>query len=231
MKKVIEFFKSIRTNLKDPKKKSLTLLGIYFVFFVFVYIFINTSNSSAPVVEPEKERPFSDYYLSMNSYKYKFSYTFKDSVKIAEGIYYKNTSLLTYDELKYYYENDSFYLIDNNYYYLSDIEYNISKLFNNKLYEILKASTEKSKISYSDGTNELNYIVDSNVLCNYIFDDTVSYSGFVDLKIIQNSNKSITMKFDFTSLNINLKSIDLEYNDINSIKSLEFNKDNYTYKE
>lgn len=226
----MKYFKIIRDGLKDPKKKSLTLLGIYFIFFVFVYIVLNGSNSNQSSTAIVDKSIFSEYYNSISGYKYKITYNDLEGLKTVEGTYCKDKSLFTYNGMKYYFENDLLYLIDNDSYYLSNIEYNVSKLFNKNLYTILRDLKEESKTTYNDGTTEMNYSIDSNVLYNYLYDTTSEYSNLVNLKIIQ-SNDNIIMNFNLTNLGINLSEINVEYSNINNIKDLEFNKDNYIYRE
>ena len=42
----MKFIKKVRENLKDPKKKSATLLSMYVVFFIFVFALISSNNYS-----------------------------------------------------------------------------------------------------------------------------------------------------------------------------------------
>lgn len=227
----MSFFKKVKDGLKDPKKKSLTLLGIYFVFFVFVFIVLNGSNSNTSVVTEKDEPTTINNYEDMKSYQYKFSYTSGDIVDIIEGTYCADKSLFTFNGGKYYLENDLLYFIDNDSYYLSNIEYNVSKLFSDNLYIILKDSKEESKTTYNDGTIEINYSIDSNLFYSYYFDTQSNYQNVVNLKVIEGTNNTISIAIDLSNLNISLNKIGVEYSNINNIKDLEFNKDNYIYRE
>ena len=45
----MKYFNKMKEFLKDPKKKSLTLLGIYALFFIFVFaVTSGGGNSSTP---------------------------------------------------------------------------------------------------------------------------------------------------------------------------------------
>lgn len=228
----MEFLRKVRENLKDPKKKSLTLLGIYFVFFVFVFIVLsgadNTSTSSIP---EETNVSVMDNYKDMESYQYKFSYTDNGLINVIEGTYYNNTSLFNYKTNKYYLENNLLYIIDNDSYYISNIEYDVTKLFSSNLYSILTDLTEESITTYNDGTREINYTMDANKFYNYYFNVESSYQTVISLKVKEVDNNITNIVFDLTNLNISLNKVEIEYSNINNIKNLEFNKDNYTYRE
>ena len=226
----MEFIKSIRENLKDPKKKALTQLGIYLIFFIFVFIVLKGAGStpSTPIIEDEKT-PM-EAYNDMTGYIYKVTYTNIDKVDVIEGTYYDNKSLFNFNNLKYYYE-DSLYIIDNDSYYLSNIEYNISKIFNKNLYNIINNLEEESKTTYKDGTVVTNYIIDSNKIYNYLFEVESYYENNATISIKENLNEIHNIVLDLTNLGLNLTKIEIEYSYMDQITSLSFNKDHYTFKE
>lgn len=228
----MKYIKIIKENLKDPKKKALTQLALYFVFFFFVAILIRVSDnvSVPPVSKLEEEKTPIEIYAEMDSYNYKVTYTNINKIDIIEGTYYNNTSLFTYNNLKYYYE-DFLYIIDNDSYYLSNIEYNISKVFSSNLNNIIKELEEESKTTYKDGKVVTNYTIDSNKLYKYLFDLESTYDNLSRISITEEEDVVTNITIDLTSLNINLTKIEIEYSNIDNIESLEFNKDNYTYKE
>lgn len=222
--------KKIRESLKDPKKRSLTILGFYFIFFIFVFAFLNTAERPAIVTsEPKEKTPF-EYYSDMTGYNYKTTYTNINKIDIIEGSYYDNKSIFTYNNIKYYYE-DSLYVIDNDTYYLGNIEYNISKIFSNNLSSLIEYLEEESKTSYKDGTIITNYTIDSNMIYNYLYGLESTYNNFVSVSITENENKIHKIVIDLTNLGLNLTKIEVEYSYLNEITELSFNKDNYTYKE
>ena len=73
----MEFFKNIRENLKDPKKKSLMLLGFYALFFVFVFLVLKLSGTTSEVYDEKIESTF-DNFKNMNSYNFKINYYKQD---------------------------------------------------------------------------------------------------------------------------------------------------------
>ena len=228
----MEYINKIKEFLKDPKKKALTQLGLWFIFFIFVFLILSSGNSSSNTYIPNVENTKTpmETYTEMNGYTYKVTYINIDKVDIIEGTYYNSTSLLTFNNLKYYYEN-ALYVIDNDFYYLSNIEYNIEKIFSKNLSSIINGLEEESKTTYKDGSIVTNYNIDSNKIYDYLFNMPSTYTNLVSISIKQVDNKITKVTIDLTNLGLNLTKIDIEYSNIDNIQSLEFNKNNYIYKE
>lgn len=226
----MEYVKKIKEFLSDPKKKSLTQLGLYAIFFIFVFIFLNSAEKTTSVPKIEETKTPLEYYSDMTGYIYKTTYTNKDKVDIIEGSYYDNKSIFTYNNIKYYYE-DALYIIDNDSYYLGNIEYDISKIFSNNFDSIIEELEEESKTTYKDGTIITSYTIDSNKMYNYLYGLDSTYTNLVNVQIKENENQIHNIVIDLTNLGLNLTKIEVEYSYLNEVTSLSFNKDNYTYKE
>lgn len=227
----MKYIKQIKENLKDPKKKALTQLGLYAVFFIFVFLVLNSNNGSStdiPIIDEPKTTIES--YTNMKSYTYKTTYTNTNKIDIIEGTYYDDKALFNYNNLKYYYE-DSLYIIDNDSYYLSNIEYDITKIFSKNLYNIINELEEESKTIYKDGKIITNYTINSNKIYNYLYNTESYYTNLISASITEENNLITYITLDLTNLGLNLNKIEIEYSNINNIESLEFNKDNYIYKE
>ena len=95
------YIKNIREALKDPKKKSLTQLGLWLIFFIFVSIILRSADSSNPPIVEEPKTPM-ETYESMNRYIYNVTYTNIDKTDTILGTYYNNASTFTYNNQKYY---------------------------------------------------------------------------------------------------------------------------------
>lgn len=215
----MNYIKEIKEFLKDPKKKALTQLGIYAVFFLFVFIFISTGEKRINVPsESIPDNPI-EYYENMSSYDYKVTYTNIDKVDVIDGTYYNNTSLFTYNSLKYYYE-DLLYVIDNDLYTLVNIEYDISKIFSKNLYSLFNDLKEESKTTYKDGKVVTNYTLDSNKIYNYLYDGENSYDNLISINITENNDIITNITIDLTNLGLYLSKIEIEYNNINNIENL-----------
>lgn len=222
----MSYIKKTKEFLKDPKKKSLTQLAIYGLFFIFVFILINSSENvvDTPIVE-EQQTPI-EYYDDMTSYDYKITYTNIDRVDVIEGTYYNNTSLFNYNNLKYYYE-DMLYVINNDSYTLSNIEYDVSKMFNKNLHTIFNSLNEESKTTYKDGKVITNYTLDSNIIYKYLYNMESTYIDLVSVSMTENNNIITNITIDLTNLGLSLNKIEVDYSNINNIEDLNI----YTNEE
>jgi len=227
----MKYIKELKEMLKNPKKKALTQLGFYVIFFIFVAILLRGADNKPAKIIEEQKSPI-EFYEDMKSYHYKVTYTNFDKVDIIDGTYVDNISSFNFNNFKYYYDED-LYIIDNDSYYLSNIEYNITKIFNNNFKTIIEDLEEESKTTYKDGTIVTNYTIDSNKLYNYLFDleATYTYDNKCTIIITENENEIHNIVIDLTNLGLNLNKIEVEYSYLDMIEDLEFNIDNYTYKE
>ena len=216
----MSYVKKTKEFLNDPKKKALTELAIYGIFFIFVFILINSSGNrvNTPIIE-ESKTPI-EYYEDMTSYDYKVIYTNIDKIDVIEGAYYNNKSLFTYNNLKYYYE-DMLYAINNDSYILSNIQYDVSKIFNKNLYSIFDNLNEESKTTYKDGKVITNYTIDSNIMYNYLYNIESAYTNLVNVSITESNDVITNISVDLTNLGLYLNKIEVEYSNINNIESLD----------
>ena len=225
----MKHIKELKEMFKNPKKKALAQLGFYLIFFIFVAILLRGADNKPTKIIEEQKSPVK-FYEDMKSYNYKVTYTNIDKVDVIDGTYVDNISLFTFNNFKYYYEED-LYIIDNDSYYLMDIEYNISKIFNNNLINIIEKLEEESKTTYKDGTIVTTYTIDSNKVYNYLFELESNYDNKCTIAITENENEIYNIVIDINNLGLNLTKIEVEYSYMNMIEDLEFNIDNYTYKE
>ena len=226
----MKYIKEIREMLKDPKKKAITQLGLYFIFFVIVFLLLNSGDNIDPTSPVKQKESATTTYKEMTGYTYKVTYTSMERVDVIEGTYYNNKSLFTYNNFKYYLD-ELLYIIDNDTYSVANIEYNISKIFSKNLYTIFEKLKEESKTTYTDGTIVTNYIIDSNEAYKYLNDLDSGYSNKVSVSITEKDDIITKVSFNLVNLGLNLTNIDIEYYNINNIENLEFNKENYIFKE
>jgi len=223
----MSYIKKIREFFKNPKKKALSQLAVYLVFFGVVFILIGNATDTENNYVSEVKTPI-EAFETMNSYKYKIVYTNFDKIDMISGTYFNNTSLFDYNMQKYYYEDD-IYIIDNDSYYLSNIEYNIESIFN--ISDLFEYMEEEAKTTYKDGTIETSYSMNSNIIYKHLYNLDANYNNSVNISIKEQNNLITKIVLDLNNLGINLKQIEIDYSDIDSIQNLEFNKNNYAYKE
>jgi len=223
----MKYIKELKEMLKNPKKKALTQLGFYVIFFIFVAILLRGADNKPAKIIEEQKSPI-EFYEDMKSYHYKVTYTNFDKVDIIDGTYVDNISSFNFNNFKYYYDED-LYIIDNDSYYLSNIEYNIESIFN--ISDLFEYMEEEAKTTYKDGTIETSYSMNSNIIYKHLYNLDANYNNSVNISIKEQNNLITKIVLDLNNLGINLKQIEIDYSDIDSIQNLEFNKNNYAYKE
>lgn len=224
----MDFLRSIKEGLKNPKKKSITLLIIYFIFFVIVFILLG--NSKTVTYENDNESNL-DEPLSFESYNYKIRVTNNELTDEISGTYYLGNTLFNFKGYDYFIENDILYIIDNGFYCEAGIDYNITKLLSDNIYELLSSATLESTTTFKDESVITRYSISSKTFYKYYFDletdiDTLVY---IDVKKIDENNQNIVI--DLLNLGTTLSKIEIEYSNINLINGLDFNRDNLIYRE
>ena len=220
-------------DLKNPKKRSIMLLIFYGIFFFFVFLLFSKSetlpnvetNSQAKEINQEAKLE----ETSINSYDFKITINDLDNLVVIDGSYVDNISLFTLNNNIYYYK-DKTYLIYDEYYKVVDMPYNINKLFN--INELLKDEYIEYNKEYKDGRKEISYFIDSNTFYKYYYDLDSNYiDSKINIIVIEQDSIINSILINLENLGINIKSIELSYNNINQIDNIDFDINNYTYKE
>ena len=167
-------FRDISEYLKNPKKKSLTLLGIYVVFFIIVFILINMGSSSDNYINytEENESDIENIESEKNNdiLNYKYIYKIYDDENLFEinGKYNNDVNTFTYNGFDYIKDDEIIYL-DN-----VPVEFD----FNIYSYEEIKLLIENSdsetkyknsdRIIYNININKYFELLNEISNCNYI---------------------------------------------------------------
>ena len=95
----MNFIKKIIENLKDPKKKSITLLVIYIIFFIIVFALINSRDSVDYNNDYSKEE---NETSTIKALSYDYIYRIYDNENIVEikGTYKDNINSFVYKGIK-----------------------------------------------------------------------------------------------------------------------------------
>lgn len=217
-------FRSIMESLKDPKKKSLILFGLYFIFFVFVYIVLN-SNDSVPydvVDETYKSN------LNVDSYEYIYKITNNQTTSYIEGTYNKGEETFSIDGINYYKKDDKIYIndeevttIDENINYTNYYRYsNIEKLLENaNIINEITYNDESKKITYQFTIDKYFDIMNIEYSCDVINCEAVSS---VTIESSEYMNNILIDLQNFYGYQYN---IDISYININKIKELKASSD------
>ena len=220
-------------DLKNPKKRSIMLLIFYGIFFFFVFLLFSKSETlpnvetNNEIKEIKQEEKLEE--SSINSYDFKITINDMDNLVLIDGTYVDNISLFTFNNNIYYYK-DKTYLIYDKYYKVVDMPYNINKLFN--INELLKDEYVEYNKEYKDGRKEISYFIDSNVFYKYYYGLDSNYiDSKINIIITKQDGVINSIKINLNNLGTNIKSMEISYSDINEINNIDFDINNYTYKE
>lgn len=191
-----EKYHKIKEFLANPKKKSLTLIIIYAIFFCFVFLYINSS-------KPVDSNIIVNNKNDISSYEY--IYEFNDT-KIT-GTYYNKKLVFNLDNTKYDI-NEDVNIKELN------IDYPIIELSYNNIKNFLDSITYASKTEYKDGNTKYEYILNNK-----------EFNDYFKLNIEDEIVTIIVYEKDYINeieINSSYK-IHVNYNNINNITNIETN--------
>ena len=207
----MNFLSKVRENLKEPKKKALTQLGLYAVFFIFVFILIGIgNNSNTPIYIPEETTD------TVTSYEYIYKINNNEVINQITGTLNNNEDSFNYNGLNYIKKENIIYLNNTP----VTIDFDIDRYKYEKIQVLIENSDFKT--TYTD-SNKVVY--NMNVTEYFTLLNEVNNCGVIDCSYI---NTSITIESD---LYINYVIIDLSnyyghkyiieinYNNINKIST------------
>ena len=212
----MNFIRSIKEFLKDPKKKSLTMFVLYFIFFVFVYIILSGSSSEPIKVDEKKEEK------GIESYEYIYKITDNDKVINIFGTYSKNKEVFNIDGTNYYKENNIVYLSSNK--EIQDLDFSYLNYYSySNIEKLINESTFIVDVTYNDGSKKSTYEISIDKYNNFINQlDTTQTNLDLKVTLIVDKNKYINhITIDLQNYYGYPYNIDITYNNINNIKSLE----------
>lgn len=206
----MDFFSKVRDNLKDPKKKALTQLGIYAIFFIFVFIVLNNSgNSSNMDYIPEETTDI------VSNYEYIYKINNNDVINQITGTLKSDEDSFNYNSLNYI-KKDSIIYFNNT---PVTIDFDVDRYKYDKI-ELLIENSD-SKTTYTD-SSKIVYNMSANEYFTLL--NEVNNCSTMDCTII---NVSIAVESD-TYINhviIDLSNyygykyiVEINYNNINSIE-------------
>ena len=191
-----EKYHKIKEFLANPKKKSLTLIIIYAIFFVFVFLYINSS-------KPVDSNIIVNNKNNISSYEYIYEF---NGVKIT-GTYYNKKLVFNLDNTKYDID-ESVDMKELN------IDYPIIELSYNNIDKFLDSITYESKTEYKDGNTKYEYILN-----NQAFNDYFKLNIEDEIVTIIVYEKDYINEIDVNSS----YKIHVNYNNINNITNIETN--------
>lgn len=207
MREYLNKFKKFR---KDPKKRSISLLIIYGIFFIFVFIYVRGYN-------PVNSNIVSTSKSSISNYEYSIDFNINNEVISFDGIYLDSQNKLNID---------SKYMINNNIISYNNInisyDFIINKLNYNSINKFIDSYEYESKTEYKDTNIKYEYIINNVDIALYLNEEN-RYEG--------NTNITIYKKDYINEVVIDLSSyynsnyvINIKYNNINNISNITTNE-------
>ena len=218
-----ERVKSIREALKDPKKKSLTLLIIYIIFFIFVFSYINTHNyNSKPLPNNDKKIDKNEPNIDkIDSYEYAYDININDEIVKIDGTYYNNQEVFLLNDIKYVLQDNKIYLFDDNS-LVDNIKYPLTKLNYNSLKTFIKSFEYESKTEYKDKNTKYQYLINNGDMSKYLENEGVTEGNTIFT--IYEDDYIYEIDIDLSKYyNVDKYLISIKYSNINNITNLDIN--------
>ena len=207
----MEFIRKVREWLKDPKKKALTQLGLYALFFGFVFVLIGMGdNSSTPDYIPE------DTNKEVTNYEYTYKINNNEVINEIVGTLNNSEDIFNYNGFNYVKKEGIVYL--NNTPVTIDFEVDRYKYKN---IELLIENAD-SKTTYTDSKK---IVYNMNVVEYFTLLNEVNNCSMIDCTII---SVPITVEKDdyINHVLIDLSNyyghkyiVEINYNNINKIST------------
>ena len=207
----MNFIKTVREWLKDPKKKALTQLGLYAVFFIFVFILIGMGgNSSTPDYIKE------DTNKEVTNYEYIYKINNNEVIQNITGTLNNSEDIFNYNGLNYVKKEGVIYLNNTP----ITIDFDIDR-YKYKSIELLIENAD-SKTTYTDSKK---IVYNMNVVEYFTLLNEVNNCNILDCSII---SVPITVEEDnyISHVIIDLSNyygykyiVEINYNNINKIST------------
>ena len=170
MKKKFEFLGDMS---KNPRGKAILFFGGYLILFLVIFLIIGTSNSSSSkATDYEEGIPYRFYtsLLEKKNYHYTYKVVLDDNVSIIDGDKYEDREMFTYQDKKYYKEEDDFYVYSDKW-VKTEIPYKFSNFLDvEKAIGLVSLATYDSTTNYQSGKTNYNFLISSNTI-NKVFDN------------------------------------------------------------
>lgn len=211
------FFKKIKEMWKDKRGKAKIQLALYLTFFIGVIIFVRITNSMNSNRNDTKESNSFIYKLNDN-YEYDINIKINDNTYNYIGTVLGNSSNITKKdtfEYNYKFMNNNYYILDENGNYILTTKEDIYSYFD---YKYIDTNYIKKLITLGVKKNN-TYIVELNKL--------ILNSTSEEYITITLNEENTSINIDYTNLlkindeNINNFNVEIKYNKINEILSLE----------
>ena len=213
-----EYYKRFKEFRKDPKKRSISLLIIYGIFFIFVIFYIRSNNY---VNNTNNNLDKNDVVNkdTVSNYEYNYEININDEVINIKGVYIDNKELFSLNNEKYYIQDNKVYLNNEE----VTVNYPVLYLNYNSLKTFIKGLQYESKTLYKDKNIKYEYSINNNLISNYFNEDNIN-EGMSNI-VLYESEYIDKIEIDLSSYyNVNNYKIIINYNNINNISNSQINE-------
>lgn len=212
----MKFIKNVRENLKNPKKKSLTLLGIYFVFFIIVFVLLSSAPTNEPIKNIEDEKKD-----VVTSYEYIYNLSDINSSVEIKGTHKDTEDLFTYDGLKYYKKDNILYSYQNNKLKeIPSLNINIDNYNYDSIKKMIDSSVLIDETTYNDNSSKINYEINIDDYLNFLNIEKTNLDITIPI-IVSSSDYINEVSIDLTNYYKYQFLIKINYNNINKIDNIK----------
>lgn len=237
MKKMENGKVSIWTRLKEawkvPRYHALMTLGLYALFFSSIYLYITITSQFNKEDEKLNETvdPFQSFE-AMQSYEYTYDITSSingiPTTYQVLGTHVDTTDTFTLNSYKFYIQNGTIYAKDEVTQITDLLPVNLMMLLPENLARLFKDMNLVSKTAYENGNMKVIFnipILEFNIAS--LSNIGTSETSFITSTVYIENNELVKIHFDlyeimkFVLPNIDNYTIDITYDNINAIKSVE----------
>lgn len=224
MKKLVEYYRKFKEMRKDPRKKAITTLIMYFIFFAIMFSILGIVNLFEKNEKPSKTLDNVIFKLkNIDKYSYTYEVNFNEESLFVEGKRYLNQESLQLNDEKYYITGSNLFKVEEN--TLVNIEetpfiINILNFRPDKIYDYINDSNKLSSGQYSLSLNKFLNISNDDVL---ISDKSIT------IKIEEKLNEEIKIAINLSDyanyIDEEITNYELVINlmNINKIKEFDIN--------
>lgn len=212
-----EYWNKFKEFRKDPKKRSISLLIVYGIFFIFVIIYVRSYKPAPPIESNNNQSIIKDSINAVTSYEYNYDIIKDNTIINISGTHYENKDIFKIDSDNYNVKDNYIYsTLDDN----KTIEFPLDRLNYNNIEKLLNNFDYNYKIEYKNGQIKYDYIVSNKDYSTY-YQEENNNEGNVYIITVK-SDYINKIEIDLSEYyKINNYKITIQYTNINNISNIE----------
>ena len=212
-----EYYNKFKEFRKDPKKRSISLIILYGIFFLFFIIYIRGNNSVNNIEQKEEVNNTEN----VTNYEYSYEINVDDDIINVDGIFLDNKELFEIDNIKYFIQDNKIFL--NNQNEEVSLNYPLIHLNYNSLKKFINSFAYESKTEYKDSNTKYEYNINNNEVAKF-FEEDNNNDGLTNI-IVYESEFINKIEINLSNYyNKNKYIITVNYNNINNISNIQINE-------